>query len=146
MRLLLRQFGVYYNWNTNKGNTKMQSFCTELLNHPILLVIMLMFFMGFVGMTYEFILRLCGKSPFLPNQQNVEHEGNNEPPEPANVPKPPQPPKDTLNAANEIPDGVEEVDNEDGTFTVEFTYPTEESNEVKYTLNPEHESMKERTH
>ena len=146
MRLLLRQFGVYYNWNTNKGNTKMQSFCTELLNHPILLVIMLMFFMGFVGMTYEFILRLCGKSPFLPNQQNVEDEGNNEPPEPANVPKPPQPPKDTLNAANEIPDGVEEVDNEDGTFTVEFTYPTEESNEVKYTLNPEHESMKERTH
>ena len=146
MRLLLRQFGVYYNWNTNKGNTKMQSFCTELLNHPILLVIMLMFFMGFVGMTYEFILRLCGKSPFLPNQQNVEDEGNNEPPEPTNVPKPRQPPKDTLNAANEIPDGVEEVDNEDGTFTVEFTYPTEESNEVKSTLNPEYESMKERTH
>ena len=145
MRLLLRQFGVYYNWNTNKGNTKMQSFCTELLNHPILLVIMLMFFMGFVGMTYEFIQRLCGKSPFLPNQQNVEDEGNNEPPEPTNVPKPPHPPKDTLNAAKEIPDGVEEVENEDGTFTVEFTYPTEESNEVKYTLNPEHESMKERT-
>lgn len=124
----------------------MQSFCTELLNHPILLVIMLMFFMGFVGMTYEFILRLCGKSPFLPNQQNVEDEGNCEPPEPANVPKPPQPPKDTLNAAKEIPDGVEEVENEDGTFTVEFTYPGAESNDVEYTLNSEHESMKERTH
>ena len=146
MRLLLSQFGVYYDWKPNKGNTKMQSFCTELLNHPILLVIMLMFFMGFVGMTYEFILRLCGKSPFLPNQQNVEDEGNNEPPEPANVPKPPQPPKDTLNAANEIPDGVEEVDNEDGTFTVEFTYPNKELNDVEYTLNPEHESMKEGTH
>ena len=124
----------------------MQSFCTELLNHPILLVILLMFFMGFVGMTYEFILRLCGKSPFLPNQQNVEDEGNNEPPEPTNVPKPTQPPKDTLNAANEIPDGVEEVENEDGTFTVEFTYPNEESNDIEYTLNPEHESMKEGTH
>ena len=125
----------------------MQSFCTALLDHPILLVIMLMFFLGFVGMTYEFILRLCGKSPFLPAPQDVEEdEGKCEPPEPANVPKPPQPPKDTLKAAKEIPDGIEEVENEDGTTTVEFTYPSKETVGVESTLWPEYEFTKERIH
>lgn len=104
----------------------MQSFFTALLDHPILLVIMLMFFMGFVGMTYEFILRLCGKSPFLPDPQDVEEdEGETEPPEPANVPKPPQPPKDTLKGAEEIPDGAEEIVDEDGNTTVQYTYSTD---------------------
>ena len=106
----------------------MQSFWTALLDHPILLVIMLMFFMGFVGMTYEFILRLCGKSPFLPDPQDGEEEdeGESEPPEPANVPKPPTGPKDVLEGAAEI-DGAEEIEDDDGTKTYEYIYRSEPS-------------------
>jgi hypothetical protein len=35
----------------------------ELYGHPILFVITLLFILGFLGMTYEFILRLFGKPP-----------------------------------------------------------------------------------
>lgn len=33
----------------------------ELYGHPVLFVITLLFILGFLGMTYEFILRLFGK-------------------------------------------------------------------------------------
>ena len=128
----------------------MQSFCTALLDHPILLVILLMFFMGFVGMTYEFILRLCGKSQFLPNLPKNNEDGNSEPLEPTNVPKPPVPPSDTLMDAEEIPDGIEEIENEDGTTTVEYTYAPHDSNGWEKELWPEYEFENnhnwERTH
>lgn len=95
-------------------------FLMALLEHPVLLVILLLFFMGFVGMTYEFILRMCKKPPFL---GEIE-EDDDEPPEPANVPKPPTDPDGELKGAAEIPDGAEEVEDEDGNLTVEYTYTT----------------------
>lgn len=83
-----------------------------------------MFFMGFVGMTYEFILRMCGKKPFL-ETPNGDEGGSKEPPEPANVPKPPTGPDDELEGAEEIPDGAEEIVDEDGNTTVQYTYSTD---------------------
>lgn len=103
-------------------------FLIALLEHPVLLVILAMFFMGFVGMTYEFILRLCGKKPFLEQTlQNIKDEDNNsEPPEPANVPKPPTSPNDTLKGEAEI-EGAEEVEDEDGNKTVEYIFKAEDN-------------------
>ena len=39
----------------------MRNIIVELYGHPILFVITLLFILGFLGMTYEFILRLFGK-------------------------------------------------------------------------------------
>lgn len=97
-------------------------FLMALLEHPVILLMLLMFFMGFVGMTYEFILRMCGKKPFL---ETSPSEGDEEPPEQANVPKPDTDPDDELEGAEEIPDGAEEVEDEDGNATVEYTYSTD---------------------
>ncbi len=99
-------------------------FLLALLEHPVILLMLLMFFMGFVGMTYEFILRMCGKKPFL-ETPNVDEGGSEEPPEPANVPKPPTDPDDELEGAEEIPDGAEEIVDEDGNTTVQYTYSTD---------------------
>lgn len=84
----------------------------------------------FIGMTYDFILKMLNKQ--LPHGDSPtdgvdEDDGEvSEPPEPTNVPKPPTPPNDTLKGAEEIPDGAEEVENGDGTTTVEFTYGGEQ--------------------
>ena len=76
----------------------------------------------FIGMTYEFILRMFNKStPGFP-ELKPNDDDRAEPPEPANVPKPPTPPNDTLKGAEEIPNGAEEVENEDGTTSVIYTY------------------------
>lgn len=99
-------------------------FLLALLEHPVILLVLLMFFMGFVGMTYEFILRMCGKKPFL-ETPNGNEGGSKEPPEPANVPKPPTDPDDELEGAEEIPDGAEEIVDEDGNTTVQYTYSTD---------------------
>ena len=99
-------------------------FLLALLEHPVILLMLLMFFMGFVGMTYEFILRMCGKKPFLETPTKDEG-GSEEPPEPANVPKPPTDPDDELEGAEEIPDGAEEIVDEDGNTTVQYTYSTD---------------------
>ena len=99
-------------------------FLMALLEHPVILLVLLMFFMGFVGMTYEFILRMCGKKPFL-ETPNGDEGGSKEPPEPANVPKPPTDPDDELEGAEEIPDGAEEIVDEDGNTTVQYTYSTD---------------------
>lgn len=99
-------------------------FLMALLEHPVILLVLLMFFMGFVGMTYEFILRMCGKKPFL-ETPNKDEGGSKEPPEPANVPKPPTDPDDELEGAEEIPDGAEEIVDEDGNTTVQYTYSTD---------------------
>ena len=71
-------------------------FLIALLDHPVLLVVILMFVMGFVGMTYEFILRMCGKDPFLDKPSQGNGGVNEEPPEPANVPKPDTDPKSQM--------------------------------------------------
>lgn len=39
----------------------MRNIIVELYGHPVLFVITLLFILGFLGMTYEFILRLFGK-------------------------------------------------------------------------------------
>jgi hypothetical protein len=89
---------------------------------------MLIFFLGFAGMTYEFILRLCGKSPFCPELKDVENKDDAEPPEPANVPKTPNDPDDVLEGAAKFDDkieGAEEVEDEDGNTTIEYVFTTD---------------------
>ena len=116
----------------------MQSFFTSLLDHPILLVVMLMFFLGFVGMTYEFILRLCGKSPFCPELKDVENKDDTEPPELANVPKTPNDPDDVLEGAAKFDDkieGAEEVEDEDGNTTIEYVFTTDNDPPVERLLD-----------
>ena len=101
-------------------------FLISLLDHPILLVILLMCFLGFIGMTYDFVLRLYGKKPFLVRPGNDDDEDSTEPPEPANVPKPPTDPNDTLKGEAEI-EGAEEVEDEDGNKTVEYIFKAEDN-------------------
>lgn len=43
----------------------MRNIIVELYGHPVLFVITLLFILGFLGMTYEFILRLFGKQSDL---------------------------------------------------------------------------------
>lgn len=103
-------------------------FLIALLEHPVLLVILLMCFMGFMGMTYEFILRLCGKKPFLemPMDDGYDYDDDVEPSEPSNVPKPPTNPDDVLKGEAELDnneiEGAEEIEDEDGNKTVEYIY------------------------
>ena len=96
------------------------SFWLELLNHPTLFILTMVMGLIFVGMTYNFILAMFGKkTPF----DSISPKGGEwEPPETSNVPSPTSPPNDTLKGAEEIPDGAEEVENEDGTTSVIYTY------------------------
>lgn len=110
-------------------------FLMALLEHQVLLVILLMFFMGFVGMTYEFILRLFEKrsmKEWLPAPDclsrwpdDLEDDPPPPPPEPAKVPKPPTGPKDTLVAESDI-EGGEEVEDENGNTTFHYIYKSDE--------------------
>lgn len=107
------------------------TFWLELLKQPFLFIIAIVAILVFIGMTYDFILKLFGMDGQKDhaNGRFVEDSGSEdteEPPEPTNVPKPPTPPNDTLKGAAEIPDGAEEVENGDGTTTVEFTYGGEQ--------------------
>ena len=43
----------------------MRNIIVELYGHPVLFVVTLLFILGFLGMTYEFILRLFGKQSDL---------------------------------------------------------------------------------
>lgn len=107
------------------------TFWLELLKQPFLFIITIVAILVFIGMTYDFILKLFGWMDGQKDHANVKFvedsgsEDTDEPPEPTNVPKPPTPPNDTLKGAEEIPDGAEEVENGDGTATVEYTYTTD---------------------
>ena len=106
-------------------------FLLTLLEHPVILVRLLMFFMGFVGLTYEFILRLSGKKGMceekgcLGNVRFPDDTQDDPPPEPAKVPKPPVGPKDTLSEEAEI-EGGEEVEDENGNIEFHYIYKSDE--------------------
>lgn len=102
-------------------------FLLALLEHPGILISLLVFILVFIGMTYEFILRLFGKGTSNTSfpQVDGDDDSEEEPPEPANVPKPPTDPDDELEGAEEIPDGAEEIMDEDGNTTVQYTYSTD---------------------
>ena len=102
-------------------------FLLALLEHPGILISLLVFILVFIGMTYEFILRLFGKGTSNTSfpQVDGDDDSEEEPPEPANVPKPPTDPDDELEGAEEIPDGAEEIVDEDGNTTVQYTYSTD---------------------
>lgn len=102
-------------------------FLLALLEHPVILISLLVFILVFIGMTYEFILRLFGKGTSNTSfpQVDGDDDSEEEPPEPANVPKPPTDPDDELEGAEEIPDGAEEIVDEDGNTTVQYTYSTD---------------------
>ena len=86
-----------------------------LLEHPLVFGFLVLCFLGFVGMTYEFILRLFGRKGMVEDRLEefngkLDLGGNDdEPPkETANVPKP-DGPDDVLEGKNEIPtDDTEE--------------------------------------
>ena len=62
---------MLYNCIANKARKErettniMRNIIVELYGHPVLFVITLLFILGFLGMTYEFILRLFGKQSDL---------------------------------------------------------------------------------
>lgn len=98
-------------------------FLLALLEHPGILISLLVFILVFIGMTYEFILRLFGKGTSNISSPKVDGDDDSEeePPEPANVPKPPTGPKDTLKGEAEI-EGAEEIEDEDGNVSTELFY------------------------
>lgn len=100
------------------------SFWLELLKHPTLFILTMVMGLIFIGMTYNFILAMFGKK--TPFDSIAPKGGEWEPPETSNVPNPTPPPNDTLKGAEEIPDGAEEVENEDGTTSVIYTYDENE--------------------
>lgn len=129
-------------------------FLLALLEHPVLLVILTLCFMGFVCMTYEFILRLFGKKGIgdginLSNTRwpdDLEDDPPPPPPEPAKVPKPPTGPKDTLVAEADI-EGGEEVEDENGNTEFHYIYKSDELAPSYWFGNPPKENNeKERTH
>ena len=126
-------------------------FLLALLEHPVLLVILLMFFMGFVGLTYEFILKLMGKKGMCheitpSNSRWPDDLEDDPPPEPANVPKPPTGPKDTLVAEADI-EGGEEVEDENGNVDFHYIYKSDELAPNYWFGYPSKEdNEKERTH
>ena len=108
-------------------------FLIALLEHPVLLVILTLCFMGFICMTYDFILRLFGKKGMgdginLSNTKwpdDLSDDPPPAPPETANVPKPPTGPKDTLVGEAEI-EGGEEVEDDEGNTEFHYIYKSDE--------------------
>lgn len=68
---------------------------TILLEHPVTFVILVLCFLGFIGMTYEFILRLFGRKGMVDEKDGLDIDDKDDPPEPSTVPKP-DGPDDTL--------------------------------------------------
>lgn len=98
-------------------------FLMELTKMPFVLIVVMILGLVFVGMTYEFILRLFKRTTPV-DDLPAEDNGRAEPPEPANVPKPPTGPNDVLEGTAEL-EGAEEVEGEDGTKTYEYIYKSD---------------------
>lgn len=127
-------------------------FLLALLEHPVLLVILLMVFMGFIAMTYEFILKLFGKKSLgdginLSNTRCPDDLADDPPPpEPAKVPKPPTGPKDTLVAEADI-EGGEEVEDENGNIEFHYIYKSDElAPNYWFGYPPKEDNEEERTY
>jgi hypothetical protein len=76
-----------------------------LVEHPLTFGFIILCFLGFIGMTYEFILKLFGRKGIIEDAPGFEKNGGGkqgEPPEPALV-KNPDGPDDTLEAQEDIP-------------------------------------------
>ena len=85
---------------------------TILVEHPLTFGFIILCFLGFVGMTYEFILRLFKRNSLhdelknkldMEDKDDIVEDEQTEPPEPANVPVN-DPPPDTLVAEEQIPE------------------------------------------
>ena len=62
---------------------------TILIEHPLTFGFLVLCFLGFVGMTYEFILRLFGRKGMTDEKRDLDiDDGEDDPPEPSNVPGP----------------------------------------------------------
>ena len=77
-----------------------------LVEHPLTFGFLVLCFMGLVGMTYEFILRLFGRKGIMENDEKKPvakgKKKGEDPMEPSNVPNP-DGPDDTLEAEDDIP-------------------------------------------
>ena len=106
-------------------------FLLALLEHPVIFVILLMIFMGFIAMTYDFILKMFGKKSLgdglVPSNTKWPDDLADDPPhpEPAKVPKPPTGPRDTLVSEADI-EGGEEVEDENGNTEFHYIYKSDE--------------------
>ena len=110
-----------------------------LLEHPLVFGFLVLCFLGFVGMTYEFVLRLFGRKGMVEDRLEefngkLDLGGNDdEPPkETANVPKP-DGPDDVLEDGNEIPsDDEEDYVYQDGNLGISsWTTNYRDADEVK---------------
>ena len=66
-----------------------------LIEHPILFGFLVLCFMGVLGMTYDFLLKMFKRKGIV--------GGDEEPPEESNMPAKPDSPDDTLNGKNTVP-------------------------------------------
>lgn len=75
-------------------------FLITLLEQPVLLIILPMYLLCFIGITYDFILRLCERRPFL---EKTGGKGEmNMPGDTVWVPKSPTDPDDIIKEAAKI--------------------------------------------
>lgn len=98
---------------------------TILVEHPFTFGFLVLCLLGFVHMTYQFILRLFGRNGLDENDDKRPDFGaSDEPLETSNVPNPDVPPDGIMEAAGDIP--CDDDERED-----------EEKEEQEYEYNPD---------
>ena len=98
---------------------------TILVEHPFTFGFLVLCLLGFVHMTYQFILRLFGRNGLDENNDKRPDFGaSDEPLETSNVPNPDVPPDGIMEAEGDIPCDGDEME-------------YEEKEEQKYEYNPD---------
>lgn len=119
---------------------------TILVEHPMTFGFLLIFFLVFVHMTYEFILRMFGRTGPSKNNYMVPDFGeSDEPLEPSNVPNPDMPPDDIIEAEADIPcDGDEREEEEEQEYEYNPDWNRVWIHSDLHTINPYGKTEKER--
>ena len=92
-------------------------FLIALLDHPVILVVLLLFSLLFAGLTFEFILKLAGKKGMM-GEKNTFNVGY-----PNDLDDCSSDASDDKNSnRHEEIEGAEEIEDENGGVTVEYIY------------------------
>lgn len=112
-------------------------FLMSILEHPVLFVVLILCFMGFICMTYEFILRLSGRGGMgdginLSSTRRSDDNLGGQPPYGLDGNR-------NANVGDAEIEGAEVIEDEDGNDTIEYIYGSDTDNYLtKWTEdNPE---------
>lgn len=112
-------------------------FLMSILEHPVLFVVLILCFMGFICMTYEFILRLSGRNGMgdginLSSARRSDDNWSGQPPHWLDENR-------NANVGDAEIEGAEVIEDEDGNGTIEYIYGSDTDNYLtKWTEdNPE---------